>query len=248
MKQRLAHFLGQWPALYRLASRVYWTLQFQHLAELVVGTRARERRWAARPIAEGYWENRDLPSKHFLADRIAAFAPVNSILEVGCASGTNLYLLAGKFPQAQIVGVDINVEAVNYGNARFAQEGMENVSLRVGKADGLGQFGDRSFDVVFTNALLIYIGPDKIREVVGGMLRLAKRVIVLMELHRFESKGRPREALGIYQYGNWTRDYAALWKQFVKPEQVRVSRIPEVVWPARPWSESGAVIEVVLDK
>lgn len=72
----------------------------------------REREWAARSIAESYWNNRDHPSKHFLVERIATFSPFFNILEVGCASGPNLYPLAKKFPQAQIVGIDINPGAI----------------------------------------------------------------------------------------------------------------------------------------
>ncbi|GAI36009.1 unnamed protein product, partial [marine sediment metagenome] len=174
------------PAFYRCISKIYWTFNFHHLTELFIGTKARERQWAARPIAEGYWDNRDHPSKHFFAERIAAFSPIHSILEVGCASGPNLYLLAKRFPQAQIVGIDINQEAVQYGNGQFAREGISNVKLFVGKADKLGEFQDRAFDIVFTNALLIYIGPDKIKEVIEGILRITHHALVLIELHCFE--------------------------------------------------------------
>ena len=53
-------------------------------------------------------------------------------------------------------------EGVN-GNEQLAQEGIPSVRLMVGKADELDQFQNSSFDIVFTNALLIYAGPDKIR-------------------------------------------------------------------------------------
>ena len=46
MKKRLAQFIRRWPALYRLASRIYWTLKYEHLSELVLGTRVREKTWA----------------------------------------------------------------------------------------------------------------------------------------------------------------------------------------------------------
>ena len=246
MKQRVAQTIKRWPVLYNLTSKLYFTLQFDHLLELLIGTRAREKRWAGRSIAEGYWKNRNLPSKHFLAERITAFAPINTILEVGCASGPSLYLLAKKFPQAHIVGIDINQEAVEYGNTQFAQEGISNVKLIAGRADALEEFPDKAFDVVFTNAILIYIGPDKIKNVMQGMIRVARKVLVLMELHCFEPDTKDPLGHGIYRYGNWVRDYAALLKQFVPEEQIRVTKIPEDVWPAEPWKELGAVIEVVM--
>lgn len=245
VKQRVVQTIAHWPALYNFIGKIYFTLQFAHLLELLIGTKARERWWAGRPIAEGYWDGRDHPSKHFLAERIAAFSPIDSILEVGCASGPNLYLLAKKFPQAHIVGIDINQEAIEYGNAQFAQEGISNVRLIASKADTLEEFSDRAFDIVFSNALLIYIGPDKIKNVIQGMIRITNQVLVLMELHFLEPKAKDPLGLGIYHYGNWVRDYVALLKQFVSEEQIQVTKIPEDVWPGEPWEELGSVIEVV---
>lgn len=66
------------------------------------------------------------------------------------------------------------------------QEGISNVKLLEGKADTLGEFQDKSFDIVFTNALLIYIGPDEIREVVKEMIRITRKALILMELHSFK--------------------------------------------------------------
>ena len=246
IKQRLVQTVKHWPALYNFISKTYFTLQFDHLLELLIGTKAREKRWAGRSIAAGYWNNRNLPSKHFLAERIATFSPIHSILEIGCASGPSLYLLARKFPRADIVGIDINQEAVEYGNTQFAREGISNVKLLAGKADTLEEFPDKAFDIVFTNALLIYIGPDKIKNVIQGMIRITKQALVLMELHSPEPETNDSLGLGIYQYGNWVRDYVALLKQFVSREQIRVTKIPEDVWPTEPWKESGAVIEVVM--
>jgi len=120
MKQHFIQFISRWPVIYNFVSKLYFTLQYIHLLELVIGTKAREKKWSRRPIAKGYWANRNDPSKHLLTERIAALAPINSILEVGCASGPSIYPLANKFPEAHIVGIDINQEAVDYGNAQFA--------------------------------------------------------------------------------------------------------------------------------
>lgn len=246
IRHQVVQTIKHWPALYNFISKIYYALQFDHLLELLIGTKAREKQWAGKAIAEGYWGTRDLPNKHFLAERIAAFSPIGSILEVGCASGPNLYLLAKRFPQAHIIGVDVNQAAVEYGNTQFAQEGISNVKLIVGKADALGEFPDRAFDIVFTNALLIYIGPDKIRKVIAGMIRIADKALVLIELHPFKPNTKDPLGLGVYRYGNWVRDYGALLRQFVSEEQIRVTKIPEDVWPGEPWKELGAVVEVVL--
>ncbi len=246
MKQRIINTIKKSPLLCHCVSKLYWSLKSEHLAELIAGTEAREKQWAKRSIAEGYWKNRNHPSKYFLTERITAFAPIDSILEVGCASGPSLYLPAKKFPQAKIVGIDVNVEAVQYGNTQFEKDGISNVKLIAGKADELTEFPDSAFDVVFTNALLIFVGPDKIKEVIKEMIRITSKALVLMELHCSRTDIKNQTGLGVYRGGNWLRDYIALLKQFVSAERIQVTRIPEGVWPVKPWNQWGAVIEVTL--
>ena len=253
MKQRIKKFLKRYPAIYALVKMIYYTLGSSILGRFLTW---HERQWETRALsaAEGYWNNRNNPNKHLLVERIAALSPIHSILEVGCNSGPNLYLLAKKFPQAQIVGIDINSKAVQYGNAQFAQEGIPNVQLLVGKADELGQFQDKSFDVVFTRAVLIHIGPDKIKNIVEEMIRVSRRALILMEGQCFEPQDEDPNGMGIYCSGiwkawrMWRRDYVALLKQYVPAEQIRVIRIPEEVWTVEeswePWSV--AVIEVLM--
>ena len=239
----LVRFLKRYPPLYRLTAKIYYALAPYHLLGIFVGTKAQEGRWARKSIAEGYWENQNHPSKRFLADKIAGFLPFSSILEVGCASGPNLYLMAKRFPQAELTGIDINAAAVEYGNRQLTKEGISNVKLLEGKADELERFPDSSFDIVFTNALLIYIGPDKIEETIKNMLRISRSALVLMECYCFEPS-KDVNGMGVYYGGIWIRDYAALLKQFVPEEQIRVNRIPEDIWPGEPWASFGAVIEV----
>lgn len=240
MKEQLKRVLKKWPALYSFVATGYARFWY-----FLSGTSAEERRWAGRTIGEGYWNNIEHPSKHFLVERIAAFSPFSSILEVGCASGPNLYLLAKRFPQAEIVGIDINSEAIDYGNAQFKREGISNVKLSIGKADELGEYQDRSFDIVFTNGLLLCIGPDKIKKVIMDMIRIARKGLILMEWHCFEpeSKCNSRD---VY-VGYWVRDYVALLKEFISEEKIRVIKIPNELWPDENWQKWGGVIEVILD-
>ena len=124
------HWLEKWPALYRLVVWIYYMLKPVHLIELIVGTKAREDEWAARHLHKGsdwksvqgtgdedewvmsYWGSRDHSHRTFLVEKISAYRPVSSILEIGCNCGPNLYLLAQRFPDAEIVGIDINPRAV----------------------------------------------------------------------------------------------------------------------------------------
>lgn len=255
--------LRKWPALYHFVANIYSTLSLIHLKELIVGTQAMEKYWATRHLHEGEerrddwgkgssdwikgdWNSQNHSHRPFLIEKISGFSPISSILEIGCNCGPNLYLLAKKFPDAEIRGIDINPIAVQKGNEWLAREGISNVKLLVGKADELKQFRDKSFDVVFTDAVLIYVGPDKIKEVMKGMIRIARRALILVEWHCFKPQYKDLNGFGVYHHGSWKRDYVALLKQFVRAEQIRVTRIPEGIWPDENWKTLGAIIEVVL--
>lgn len=252
------------PVLYHFMVKGYAfsALRFRYLKYLLLGTKAIEKEWATRHLCEGerrrddwgkgsndwirgYRDSQNHPHRSFLVETISKFKP-SSILEIGCNCGPNLRLLAKKFPDAKIMGIDINPIAVQKGNEWFAQEGVLNVNLSVGKADELGQFQDKSFDVVFTDAVLIYIGPDKIKDVMREMIRITHRALILAEWHSFESQRKDTNVLGTYHKGIWVRDYVALFKQFVREEQIRITKISEEVWPDKNWSEVGAVIEVAM--
>ncbi|MFC1909483.1 class I SAM-dependent methyltransferase [Chloroflexota bacterium] len=247
-----------------MAADVYSVLNLVHLKELIIGTEARERMWATRHLHKGsdwndtqhlvqddewvmgYWDSRNHSHRQFLITEMSASSGLSSILEIGCNCGPNLYLLAKKYPAANLEGIDINPRAVQKGNELFASEGIENVKLSVGQADELGQFPDKSFDIVITDAVLMYIGRDKIKQVVQVMVRIANKTLVLIERHCFEPQGRDKEGLGIRYRGSWKRDYVALLKQFVGEEHIRVTKITEDMWRDANWQEAGAIISITM--
>lgn len=264
MSGNLKSFLKHCPALHSFIAKGYTStmLRFRYLKYLSSGTKAVEREWATRHLREGERERSDWgkergdwikgyrdslnhPHRSFLVETISRFNP-SSILEIGCNCGPNLYLLAKKFPDAEIRGIDINPMAVQEGGEWFAQEGILNVGLLVGKADELDQFQDKSFDVVFTDAVLIYIGPDKIKEIMNNAIRITRRALIFMEWHSFKPQRKDPYGLGVYEQGNWKRDYVSLLKQFVPEEDIHVTKIPEGIWPDENWKRWGAVIEVIL--
>jgi ubiquinone/menaquinone biosynthesis C-methylase UbiE len=236
-------FLKRYPKFYDFLRRGYFILC--RLRHKLSGTRLEEKYWATKHLREGgnwvrdYWGSRTHSHREFLIGRICKFSP-SSILEIGCNCGPNLYVLAKKFPDAEIRGIDINSMAVQKGNEWFAQEGISNVKLSLGKADDLRQFQDKCFDVVFTDAVLIYIGPDKIKKVIGEMLRVTRKALILLEWHCSNSN-----LLGVY-VGHWMRDYVALLKEFIPEEKIKVTKMPKELWPDQNWQRWGAVVEAVM--
>ncbi len=215
MKEWLKRLLKKNPALYSFIAKgyTYIILRYRYLKYLMLGTKVIEKEWGkgGNDWIEGYRDSLNHPHRSFLVETISKFNP-SSILEIGSNCGPNLYLLAKKFPDAEITGIDINPMAVQKGNEWFTQERISNVKLLEGKADELRQFQDKSFDVVFTDAVLIYVGPDKIKKVIEGMLRVTRKSLILLEWHCFNSKSKP---LGVY-VGHWMRDYVTLLKELSK--------------------------------
>jgi ubiquinone/menaquinone biosynthesis C-methylase UbiE len=250
------------PVVYDLLRKTYYLVRPQHLKEILYGTEVREKEWALRHLRgnkiddwgngnddwiKGYWNSKEHPHRHVLVEKIASFEPFSSILEIGCNSGPNLALLAKRFNSAEIKGIDINPKAIEMGKEWLAKENISNVELIIGKADNLEGYPDKCFDVIFTDAALIYVGPDKITNIMKEVVRIARKALIFIEWHRFDSKGTNKETLGVYNYGLWKRDYLNLLKRFVPKENIKIEKITEDVWPDEGWKNHGAFVEVVFD-
>ena len=264
MKKFIVHFLKKYPGLYNfiVGMYTYCTMKCRYLKEYFIGTRLREEEWATRHLhrnkreiddwgtcnidwIESYWDSINHPHRKYLIDEISEFTPM-SILEIGCNCGPNLRLLANKFPDANITGIDINRMAVKKGNEWFEQNGIANVKLMEGKADNLYQFEDNSFDVVFADAVLIYIGPDKMKTVMEEIIRVARNGLILIEWHDFEKQNKDPCGLGVYHNGYWKRDYITFLKQFFAEEQIHITKINSDMWPDKNWEKCGGIIKVII--
>lgn len=184
---------------------------------------------------DGYWNSRGHTHRKLLVDTIANYYP-QTVLEIGCASAPNLALLTERLPKAKLVGMDINEHALNRARYEFALN--PNVTLHYGKADQMG-FADKYFDVTFTDAMMIYIGKDKIAEVMGNIDRTTKKAIIFLERHMI---GVGWE--GYYKDGLWYRDYVALANKFFPNAEVKLTKITKDVW--KEWSEYGYIVEIKL--
>ena len=172
-----------------------------------------------------------------LTDKISSFAPFESILEFGCASGPNLYLLSQEFTNAQMHGIDISAKAIQEGKKYFKDKNIGNVCLTAANEKSLNDFKDKSMDMVFTDAVLIYFGTDKIEDVIRQLLRIARKGIVLLELHHDGKQS-------IYK-DNWIHNYRNIFEQFVDKKRITISKLPKGVWGGN-WDEYGNIIEIKL--
>lgn len=254
MKKKILLFLNKHPGIFNLAEILY---SLSHrLKYIFQGTKSDEKYWEVRHLhkneskkddwgnknidwIKGYQDSTEHAHRQFLTEKISNLNP-SSVLEIGCNCGPNLYLLSKKFPLADITGIDINPMAVQNGNKWFKQEGIKNVKLIVCKADELEQFGNESFDVVFTDAVLIYLGADKIKKVISEMLRITRNSLILLEWNDFYNEKNPLGKLKKH----WIRNYKSLLSQFVSADKIKIEKLAENLWPDKNWQKYGALIEV----
>jgi ubiquinone/menaquinone biosynthesis C-methylase UbiE len=208
------------------------------------GTRTDEWFWRLSHLMYPGWPEGSLmegalahPQRGLLMDALASYEPIDSALEVGCGAGPNLVLLARRTTKARLVGIDVNRRAIAVGRAHFARNDLRNVELKVGRATALSQFPDGSFDVVFTDAALIYVGPERIQGVVAEMVRIARRGLVFMEY------GSPNGTT--QRNAHWAHDWQALLSQHVPAEHIELQKITPATWPGV-WAEYGYLVNAHL--
>jgi len=232
-----------------LASEFYWWLQ--NIRRKCVGTRVDEKIWKKRSRShlQKNLGNVLLPHRVWLIDNILAHLEITpqenegqghtTVLEIGCGCGANLEVLARRTPTLQLVGIDISPVSIAVGRERFAELGIGSVTLVEGQADNLSCLANASVDVVFTDAMLLYIGPDKIQVCIEEMRRVARRALILLEMHM--------EGIGLggsYTRDGWVRDYRVLFNQL--GYDTKLLRMPPEARPAGRWPKYGTLIEVKL--
>lgn len=251
--EKLKQLLGRWPFFYSAIRKLYVPLAVRiisirgYLERNHLSARWAKGRFHSNTFDDSRkWDSIDHPHRSLLVERAESFSPVSSILEIGCSTGVNLYLLAGKFPQADIRGVDIDAEAIRAGNRWFDAEGINNVKLSSGRVEKLGEFPDKSYDIVISDAMLIYVNRDEIIDVIKEMIRVAGRGLILFERYDFREPPVEKSIGGIFKNGLWLRNYHELFKCFLPDGNIRITRVTRDIWPDEGWIKNGALIEVML--
>ena len=225
--------------LRRLGAPIFLRLQFA--MRWVLGSSVDQRRFMNRSEAyiRSTFTNVDLPHRKWLAESLLNCGGVRNILEVGCGWGANLEVLARRAPDVQLTGIDIAPRSIAEGARRFSSGGLNGIVLLEGYGHDLREFKDGSFDIVFTDAVLLYAGPDIIQQTLLEMQRVTNQWIVMLELHepRFGTRGR-------YTSDGWVRDYQSLVRKVLPESIVEVTSMPTDLRPSGRWPLRGALIKV----
>lgn len=158
--------------------------------------------------AQRYWETRAAPYRGLLADALRPLTPFDSVLEIGCHSGPNLWAIRQKWPDAVLYGIDPALSLVCSGAKTFANPtaathtDLLGVCFMRGEAPScfgpagvepivLSESGDvicgepcalpDEVGVIVTCYTLAYLTEPQLDETLVHMMRIATRGLVLVE-------------------------------------------------------------------
>lgn len=114
-----------------------------------------------------------IPRREFFVNSILKHEP-ESLLELGCAGGSNIKLLEGKW--LEICGVEANANAIEY-----AKETKPWASYQEADITKSWDWRDRKYDVVAVMAVIMHCNPNAIDDIIYNMIKAANKAIVLIE-------------------------------------------------------------------
>jgi len=133
--------------------------------------------WVCDEIARD--ENSNYVSKYLINELLAYFEPVvierARILDFGCGSGASTAILARRFPESQIVGVELSDELLSIAKARSDFYSLNNVQFLRSPSgmeipDGLGEF-----DLVIMSAVYEHLLPDERPVILKNVWELVRK-------------------------------------------------------------------------
>lgn len=199
--------------------------------------------WAARDTAAAqvYWETRAHQYRALVAAFLAPVAPFDSLLEVGCHAGPNLWAIRQQYPRPQLYGVDPSGACVEYARVAWNADAYDRMTLAQradydagrtpetlgveffeGIAPGwLVDFSEMldahglTLDVALTVYTMAYLTVAEADATLERLVTLAQRAVVLVEPMRTEEEEARVEEPG--RIPAWARNYAS-WFALRRPD------------------------------
>jgi len=214
----------------------------EFLERYVLGSFIQKCLWRWRHLYTKNWiktslESKDDYNRNLITSVIASFGNVQSVLEIGCASAPNLRRLRDKLPSVQLMGIDINKQAIRAANDYFRSVNDDKVNLLVRTADQLDDFQDKSFDVVFSQGVMVCISPSSINKVIAEMIRLSSNAVVFNEYHLDGAKE------GLFDHGRWVYDYYSIIRRQYPEANISMQKTD---FSGGSWDLYGKLITVTL--
>jgi len=121
-----------------------------------------------------------------------------TILEIGCNVGRNLEFFREAGAQ-QLTGIEINGEALALLRESYPELGSMATLINAPIEDVIGSMAARSFDLVYTMAVLEHIHPDS-EWIFGEMARITRSLLVTVEdEHGVSVRHTPRNYRQVFE-------------------------------------------------
>lgn len=207
--------------------------------DFLIGDKSDEIYWKYKSFFSSNWREGYLdldseihPHRELLLEKISQKHPIKSILEIGCANGTNLRIINKKIPGIILEGIDINKKALSEGVNILKRENIANIRLKYQSAKDLSSYKDEEFDVVFSDAVLMYIDSNNIKKVIDEMFRISKKLVIICEQHTDKKS---------FYNDKWVHNYDHLIKSISGIKSVIFNSISNDIWGGD-WSKYGKII------
>lgn len=162
------------------------------------------------------------PHRQLIIDALRDFTAFSSVFEIGCNTGANLLRIRTEY-NIEVAGIDVNELAIE-----SAKQLLPESRLIVGNYQKLPR---KQYDVVLSDAALIYAKPEDIFNISNEMHRLCKKGMILVERYSPSVRG---EVVS----NTWGRDYKALFENI--GYRVTERSLTEEEWPDSPsWLKYG---------
>jgi 2-polyprenyl-3-methyl-5-hydroxy-6-metoxy-1,4-benzoquinol methylase len=106
-----------------------------------------------------------------------------SVLDVGCGGGEFSRLLALKYHNAKVVGIDTSQDAVKFAKEHSRSRDYPNLSFEHRANPNLGEL-NLSYDIVIATLLCHHMQDSQIVEFLKDACSIAKRAVIINDLHR----------------------------------------------------------------
>ena len=178
---------------------------------------------------ERYWMSVKHPHRNQIIKELKKIE-FKSLLEIGCNAGANIQRVRKEFKidDNDLAGVDVNKDAIE-----FVQNKLPDVLWRIGNAKSL-PFSNKEYDIVLSDAVLMYADPTEAEEILAEMNRVAKKAIVICDW--FSENDEIKD-------GHWCRNYESLLKEMgFDSYKIKITK-----WPTKSgnWERNGYLFVAV---
>ena len=157
---------------------------------------------------------------------------VTNTLDYGCGYGQNMSVLKNLKNDIDLNCVDISQDRIKMLNV--INENIYKFKLNQFKIDELKKF-DNKFDLVFTDAVLIYINTNNIKKILKNLIKSSRKFLLFHELTYAYS----------YQKINhlYIHDYKRIIKQINSRLKIKIIKSLKL---GTPWSTHGT--KIIIEK